>query len=103
MTISAVTPGLIPDHYFRTLCQSERCRASLGGFHIPHVGGVVLYACHRCRLVSVFRSEQFGIRGYLVNTNGEQLDPKTLRLLNAPAAPVAPPVKAEPTPKSRKG
>lgn len=84
---SAVAQGLIPEHYFRTLCQFERCRAALGGFHIPHVGGVVIFPCHRCRMISVFRSETFGIRSELVNTKGEILDKKTGKLPVAPAPP----------------
>lgn len=93
--ISAVAQGLIPEHYFRTLCQNEGCRVSLGGFHIPHVGGTVMYACHRCRNVSIFRSEQFGIQSYLLDVKGTQLDKKTLKPLNsaAPSPSISVPVK----------
>lgn len=81
-------PGpLIPEHYFRALCQYEACRAKLGGFHIPSAGGMVLFACHKCRHVSVFRNESHGISSYLLDANGHVLDKRTGRPAEAAGMP----------------
>lgn len=91
---------LVPEHYFRTLCQNPTCRTPLGGFHIPCIGGTVMFACHRCRLVSLFRNEQFGIQAVL-------LDAKATVLMNIgtvganPGVPTAPVAGVRPPAKKR--
>jgi len=82
--------GLVPDHYYRTLCQNVRCRAALGGLYIPCVGGCVIMACHKCGFVSVFRNETYGIGQYLMDRHGNQVDPKDPRRILAQVG--APPV-----------
>lgn len=60
---------------FTTLCQNPKCRCHLGGMHIPCVGGVVRFICHRCGTVSEFKNTHFGIRP---SVSG-QLTPAQLR------------------------
>jgi hypothetical protein len=55
----------LPQHFFRALCQDTGCRAVLGGFHIPCVGGMVAFCCPKCAKSSVFRNEAYQIRGVL--------------------------------------
>lgn len=69
--MSAPSQAILPEHYFRTLCQNTGCRTALGGFHIPTVGGVAIFACHRCQHVSVFRNEAFGITAHLLDRKGK--------------------------------
>lgn len=78
--MSSAPSPFLNQHRFNALCQLERCRAKLGGFHFPYVGGLVIFACHRCRNVSTFRNESFGIVSTLLNVNGQELDPKTGRV-----------------------
>lgn len=77
--LTATAAGVVPKQYFRALCQNERCRAKLGGFHVPSVGGCVLFACHDCQLVTLFIVEMRQISPYLVNAQDQILDPKTLK------------------------
>ncbi len=56
----------IPPHYFRALCQNASCRSHLGGFHIPCVGGMVVYDCGKCGTSSAFKNYAFGIRAVIV-------------------------------------
>jgi hypothetical protein len=81
--------GLVPDHYYKVLCQNARCHVALGGLHMPCVGGFVLIACHKCGFVSYFRNEAFGISQFLLDRHGNQLDPKDPRRILAQAG--APP------------
>lgn len=62
----APEPFEIPDHYFRARCAAPRCKALLGGFHIPHVGGMVVFSCPQCGLTSVFKNGEFGIQVRLI-------------------------------------
>ena len=79
-TAPAAPKSLIPQHYFRVLCQFEPCRRPLGGFHFPGSGGVAIFACHSCRKVSLFRNEHFGITAHLIDAQGAELDSKTGKL-----------------------
>lgn len=81
MISTATAAGLVPEQYFRALCQNESCRSKLGGFHVPEVGGSILFACHRCQLVSVFLVELKQIKPYLIDMKDRLLDPKTLKPL----------------------
>lgn len=65
--------SILPDQYFRTLCQNPKCRAPLGGFHVPQVGATILYACHRCRNVSIFRVDTHQITTQLQDPKGRVL------------------------------
>jgi hypothetical protein len=51
---------------FQALCQEPKCRARLGGMHMPCVGGGVVLICHRCGTVSAFQNMRFGIRPSVV-------------------------------------
>lgn len=55
----------IPPHYFKAKCQNPDCRQLLGGFHIPAVGGLVVFGCQKCGRTSVFKNEAYGIRSAL--------------------------------------
>jgi len=68
-----VAESMVPAQYFRTLCQNPRCRCPLGGFHIPQVGATVLYACHKCSHVSIFRVDTYGISVQLQDRHGRVL------------------------------
>lgn len=63
----SVTPAPVelPDLYFRARCASSTCKALLGGFHIPCVGGMVVFSCAKCSLTTVFRNSEYGIQSRL--------------------------------------
>ena len=60
----SVTPAplALPDLFFRARCASPPCKALLGGFHIPCVGGMVVFSCPQCGLTTIFKNESFGIQ-----------------------------------------
>lgn len=58
-------PIELPDLYFRARCAAPNCKALLGGFHIPCVGGMVVFSCPKCNLSTVFRNSEYGIQSRL--------------------------------------
>lgn len=59
------SPVELPDLFFRARCAAPSCKALLGGFHIPCVGGMVVFSCAVCGRTTVFKNEAFGIRAVL--------------------------------------
>jgi hypothetical protein len=62
---AAPTPIELPPLYFRARCAAPACKELLGGFHMPCVGGMVVFSCAKCGLSTVFKNEAFGIRAAL--------------------------------------
>jgi predicted RNA-binding Zn-ribbon protein involved in translation (DUF1610 family) len=58
----APAPVELPELYFRARCAAPKCKALLGGFHIPHVGGMVVFSCPTCGLTTIFKNAEFGIQ-----------------------------------------
>lgn len=81
MTATPPQP-IIPQHYFRTLCQNPSCRTPTGGF-VPQPGLKVIFACQRCQHVTVFHSEASNISSFLFDRHGRQIQPP-------PASPAKP-------------
>ena len=74
-----------PDqHLFRALCQNPKCRAQLGGFHIPAHGGRVVFACYLCGTTSEFKNKLFEIKAAVIGTFKVPTSP-------APAPPIPKP------------
>jgi predicted RNA-binding Zn-ribbon protein involved in translation (DUF1610 family) len=51
---------------FKALCQDSACHAFLGGFHVPVVGGVVLFICPKCKKKSIFRNDAWEVKKILL-------------------------------------
>lgn len=82
-------PIELPELYFRARCASPPCKALLGGFHIPGIGGLVVYSCPMCGLTTVFKNEAFGIKSRLVGplVGSKACPPGTTKLNGAPRRP----------------
>lgn len=56
----------LPQHFFKALCQDTSCKEMLGGFHVPCVGGTIVFVCPKCRGVSVFQNQAYEIASKFV-------------------------------------
>ena len=56
----------LPELFFKARCAAPSCRALLGGFHVPSVGGMVVFSCAHCEHTTVFKIESYQIKHVLV-------------------------------------
>jgi hypothetical protein len=52
----------VPEHFYKAMCQDQKCRAPLGGMHIPCTAGMVVFFCRKCGGVTMFEATPIGFK-----------------------------------------